>query len=74
MDEAMQAIMTRAAQDADYKLYMKRLQNAEKLLFDVEMSMTDYQRDTMWDFFGELEAVNRRLLEIACEQIKDTAH
>lgn len=70
----MQAIMTRAAQDADYKLYMKRLQNAEKLLFDVEMSMTDYQRDTMWDFFGELEAVNRRLLEIACEQIKDTAH
>lgn len=70
----MQAVMTRAAQDADYKLYMKRLQSAEKLLFDVEMSMTDYQRDTMWDFFGELEAVNRRLLEIACEQIKDTAH
>lgn len=70
----MQAVMTRAAQDADYKLYMKRLQNAEKLLFDVEMSMTDYQRDTMWDFFGELEAVNRRLLEIACEQINESEH
>ena len=65
MEHTIETIRQRAMEDAGYCALLKKLCTAERRLDEVEISMTDIQRDTMWDFFELSEEINQRLLEIA---------
>ena len=71
MDKAkqmVQEIRELAKQDEKYSALLKKLCIMEKKLGEVETTMTNTQRDTMWDFFDLSEEVNQRLLELACQR------
>ena len=64
----MDNIITAAARnDKTYRALIRKLCSAERQLDEVEPTMTDRQRDAMWEFYERMEDVNQRLLEIAAE-------
>ena len=60
-------ITAAARKDKTYCALLRKLCSAEKRLDEVEPTMTDRQRDAMWNFYERIEAVNQRLMEIAVE-------
>lgn len=64
--QMVQEVRKRAKQDKKYSALLRALCIMEKRLGEVEATMTDAQRNIMWDFFDLSEEVNQRLLEIVC--------
>ena len=60
-------ITAAARKNKTYRALLTNLCSAEKKLDEVEPTMTDSQRDAMWNFYERTEEVNQRLLEIAVE-------
>ncbi len=52
--------------DPQYRALLFRIQEAEKALDLQEQTMTDPQRNAMWDFFDLSQEIDDRRLEIVC--------
>lgn len=62
------ALLKEAQKDEKYLALLLKIRQAEKRLDEQEKSMTDAQRDAMWEFFDLSEEMNLRLLEIASQK------
>lgn len=62
------ALLKEAQKDEKYLALLLKNRQAEKRLDEQEKSMTDAQRDAMWEFFDLSEEMNLRLLEIASQK------
>ena len=69
LDAMVWEIMRLAKKDEEYCRRLRELKVAEDTLYKLECDMTLEQRDAVWELWGACTHVDRRLLEIACEQI-----
>lgn len=60
------AMIEQASSEPKFKEAMDRLKAAEDRLFRVESTMTDEQRDAIWEFWGLSEEINHMLLQMVC--------
>ena len=58
-----------AKEDKEYCRRLETLRLAEDTLYKLEAGMSLEQRDAVWELWSASSSVDRRLLEIACEQM-----